>query len=314
MTQSLRANSLAGDLSRAVPLILAIAFLVVPPTRLHAQQSEQREQLLVSVQWLAQHLNDPNLVLLHVGDADDYKAEHIPGAHLTSHRELADPNSSGPDALTLELPDPAELQAKLRGYGISEDSRIVVYWGSEWVSPTTRVVYTLAWAGLADQTVLLDGGIGAWKAAGHAVTGAPTPGAQGDITVAPQDDLVVDAAWVQANANNPGYKLVDGRNAEFFNGERQDRDVTGHIPGAGNVMWQELLDDSLRLKDPATLRQAFAAAGVEPQDTVVAYCHIGQYATMVIFMARTLGHEVKLYDGSFQDWARKGLPVQKPKD
>ena len=312
MTHSSRATFLATDLLRVASATLVLACLLVPATRLHAQEGERRNELLVSEEWLAQHLDDPNLVLLHVGDPDDYKAAHVPGAHLTSHRELADPNSTGPDALTLELPDPAELQATLRGYGISDDSRIVVYWGSEWVSPTARVVFTLAWAGLADQTVLLNGGIDAWKAAGHAVTAEPTPAAEGDVNVVPQDDLVVDAAWVQANAGEPGYKLVDGRNAEFFSGDREDRDKAGHIPGAGNVMWQELVDDSLRLKNPDTLRQAFAAAGVEPQDTVVAYCHIGQYATMVIFIARTLGHEVKLYDGSFQDWAKRELPVEKP--
>jgi thiosulfate/3-mercaptopyruvate sulfurtransferase len=63
------------------------------------------------------------------------------------------------------------------------------------------------------------------------------------------------------------------------------------------------------LKDQASLREIFSAAGVEPGDTVVAYCHIGQYATMVLFAARILGHEVRLYDGAFQDWAARDLPV-----
>jgi thiosulfate/3-mercaptopyruvate sulfurtransferase len=283
------------------------------PTGFHAQSSEQRENLIVSTDWLAQHLADPNLVLLHVGDRDDYDAEHIPGARYTSHRELSDPNSFGEDAaLVLELLDPPQLQAKLRELGISSDSRIVVYWGSEWVSPTARVVFTLTWAGLGDQTVLLDGGIDAWKTAGHTVTAEPTAAAEGNITVQPQHQLVVDAAWVQSHSSEAGYKLIDGRNAEFFNGSREDRGVSGHIPGAGNIMWQDLLDDSLKLKKPNALREAFTAAGVEPGDTVVTYCHIGQYATMVMFMARTLGHEVKLYDGAFQDWAGRGLPVEKP--
>jgi len=289
------------------------AIAIIPwPTDLRAQDADARSRLLVSADWLAQHMTDPELVLLHVGDRDDYDAEHIPGAHYTTHHELSDPTSTGSDALTLELPDPIQLQAKLREYGISDDSRIVVYWGSEWVSPAARVVFTLAWAGVGDQTVLLDGGIEAWKSAGRAVTAEPTPPAEGKITVEPQLHLVVDAGWVQSHASEPGYKLVDGRNAEFFTGNREDRGKAGHIPGAGNVMWQELLDDSLRLKEADALREAFAAAGVEPHDTVVAYCHIGQYATMVMFIARTLGHDVMLYDGAFQDWARRDLPVEKP--
>jgi thiosulfate/3-mercaptopyruvate sulfurtransferase len=301
MTQALRASSIATA--------TIIMTAVLSPSGLYAQ-GDDRSELLVSAEWLAQHLNDPNLVLLHVGDSADYAAEHIPGARYTSHRELSD-TSSGPDALVLELPEPDRLQTKLRELGISNDSRIVVYWGSEWVSPTARVVFTLAWAGLSEQTVLLDGGIDAWKAAGHAVTAEPAPATEGDIVIEPQAHLVVDADWVQSHSNDPGYRLIDGRSAEFYDGSREDRGIAGHIPGAGNIVWQDLLDDSLKLKNAATLRDAFAAAGVESDDTVVAYCHIGQYATMVMFMARTLGHEVKLYDGAFQDWAGKGLPVER---
>ena len=313
MTHSSRATSLATDLSSVALPVLVLALLTLPPTGLHAQGSERRDDLIVSTDWLAQHVTDPNLVLLHVGDREDYDSEHIPGAHYTSHREMSDPNSFGEDAaLVLELLDPPQLQAKLRELGISSDSRIVVYWGSEWVSPAARVVFTLAWAGLGEKTVLLDGGIDAWKSAGHAVTADPTPAGDGDIIVQPQDQLVVDAAWVQSHSNEPGYKLIDGRSAEFFSGTREDRGVSGHIPGAGNIMWQNLLDDSLMLKEPNALREAFTAAGVKPGDTVVTYCHIGQYATVVMFMARTLGYEVKLYDGAFQDWAKRELRVEKP--
>jgi len=294
-------------LSAAI-LATVLTVSVLSPSELHAQDTA-RSELLVSAEWLAQHLDDPSLVLLHVGDRDDYDAAHIPGAQYTSHRELSDTNS-GSDALFLELPEPDQLQTKLRELGISSDSRIVVYWGSEWVSPAARVVFALAWAGLGDQTVLLDGGIDVWESSGHTVTAEPTPTTEGNITVQPQSRLVVDAAWVQSHSSEPGYKLIDGRNAEFFEGTREDRGVAGHIPGAGNIMWQELLDDSLKLKDADALQEAFAAAGVKPDDTVVAYCHIGQYATMVMFMARTLGYDVKLYDGAFQDWAGRGLPVE----
>lgn len=310
MTHKLGATS-SATVAPSIAVLATVLAIAVYPTPLHSQEANPRNSLLVSAEWLAQHLGDPSLVLIHVGDREDYDAEHIPGAHYASHRELSQADSTGPDALTLELPDSVQLQATLRRFGISEDSRIVVYWGSEWVSPAARVVFTLTWAGLEDQTMLLDGGIESWKAAGYAVTTELTATAHGNITVEPQDHLVVDAAWVQTHASEPGYRLVDGRNAEFFNGTREDRGKAGHIPGAANVMWRELLDDSLKLKSPAAIRDAFAAAGVEPADTVVAYCHIGQYATMVIFLARTLGHGFKLYDGSFQDWARRDLPVVK---
>ncbi len=72
----------------------------------------------------------------------------------------------------------------------------------------------------------------------------------------------------------------------------------------------ELLDDLVKLKSAEELTAEFASAGVETGDTVIAYCHIGQYATVVMFAARTLGHEVRFYDGSFQDWAARDLPTE----
>ncbi len=272
-----------------------------------------RDQLLVSVSWLAEHLNDPHLVLLHVGAENDYAAEHIPGARYVTHSQLATPHSDAPGALMLELPEPGELQQKLRSLGISQQSRIVVYWGSEWVTPSTRVVFTLDWVGLGSQTVLLDGGIDAWKAAGHAVTAdVPTP-APGDVTVSPRPELVVTADWVGANSTARGVAVIDGRAPEFYAGTREDRGKAGHVPGAGSLPWRTLVNDALQLKDPESLRQLFRAAGVEEGDTVVAYCHIGQVATSLIFAARTLGHPVKLFDGSFQDWASRNLPVEASK-
>ena len=289
----------------------AAAFLVASLVACAAESpTDPRGALLVSPEWVAGQLEDPNLVLLHVGALEDYQAEHIPGAHHVSHEQMSHPGSHSPEALILELPEPATFEATLEGFGVSDDSRIVVYWGSEWVTPTTRLVFTLDWAGLGDRTVLLEGGLAAWKAAGHGVTDdLPGPGA-GELTLSPRPELVVQADWVQQNATAPGYGLVDGRARAFFDGVREDRGKAGHIPGAGSVPWTELIDDSLHLKPPAELAAIFGDAGVAPDDTVVAYCHIGQYATAVMFAARTLGHAVKLYDGAFQDWAERDLPVE----
>jgi len=277
-----------------------------------AQDHPARARLLVTADWLASHRSDANLVLLHVGDRDDYATEHIPGAVFVDLRAgLSAPRPPEGGGLVLELPDSALLESALRRMGINGDSRVVVYWGSEWVTPTARTIFTLQWAGLGNRTVLLDGGLGAWKAAGQPVTAdvpAPPPG---NVTVRPQPRLVADADWVQAHGTSAGHHLVDGRAAVFYDGVRADQEKSGHIPGAGSIPWTELIqEDGLLLKSPEQLRTLFTAAGVQPGDTVVAYCHIGQYATMVLFAARTLGHEVVLYDGAFQDWAARGLPVE----
>jgi len=301
-------------LGKAV-LVAAVALFLrtAVPGTLAAQGADARGRLLVPVTWLQEHVGDPDIVLLHVGDSADYAKEHIPGAVFTDVRaELAAPRASDGNGLILELPDPDTLQARLRAKGISDDSRIVLYWGSEWVTPTARALFTLQWAGLGDRAVLLDGGLEAWKAAGGAVTAEVPAPAPGDVSVRPRRSLVVDADWVQGHGHAPGYRVVDARAAEFYRGERADRGKNGHIPGAVSVPWPELIDEQLHLKDAAELRRRFEDAGVMPGDTVVTYCHIGQYASAVLFAARTLGYPVKLYDGSFQDWAMRNLPVEVP--
>ena len=269
-------------------------------------QSTRRDQLLVSVDWLAAHREDRGIILLHVGPEDAYAKEHIPGARFVGHG-----HREGPDGLVLELPPADELEARLEALGVSNDSKIVVYWGEEWVTPTTRLVFEIDWAGLGDRAVVLDGGLGAWKARGQPVTAERPTVKPGALTLEPRQDLVVDAEYVQGLANPAhGTALVDGRARAFYDGVREDGGRNGHIPGAVSVPWTELVDESIRFRTAEEMRTLFAAAGIRPGDTVVAYCHIGQYATAVLFAARTLGHEVKLYDGAFQDWARRDLPVE----
>ena len=136
-------------------------------------------------------LADAAVVLLHVGDKAEYDAEHLPGARHIETRALA--ATTQPGALTLQLPTPADLETKLEALGVSDTSRIVVYMGKDWISPLTRVVFTLDYAGLGGRTMVLDGGMPAWKAAGKAVTrdtpAAPTAGA---LTLKTRPEAVAD--------------------------------------------------------------------------------------------------------------------------
>ncbi len=289
---------------------------VLPAARAAAQTPAARDPraaLLVSPAWLAQHLRDPDLVLLHVGEHAEYNRAHIPGAHFVEMGDVSVGSHDPAMGRILEMPSADSLRARLEALGITDRSRVVVYYGKDWISPSTRIVYTLDYAGLGDRTVLLDGGMPAWQREGRAVTSevAARPAASGRLSPLRVRPIVVDADWVNAHLKTPGYRIIDGRSANFYDGVGDGGVRKGHIAGAGSVPFNAVFDDSVRLKSAAELRALFAKAGVAPGDTIVGYCHIGQQATAMLFAARSLGHPVLLYDGSFTEWERlPAMPVE----
>jgi thiosulfate/3-mercaptopyruvate sulfurtransferase len=267
--------------------------------------------LLVTPRQLARELNDPSLVLLQVGPKPRYDAAHIAGARFVSLRDIAMFDSA--TNVVLDLPDEASLRASLERFGIGDNSRIVVVPDTDWISPSTRVVWTLQAAGLGARTRLLDGGTLAWQRAGLPLTAdvppAPKPG---KLTRPADREIVVDHAWVESHAHAPRVRLVDGRAPVFYDGPGmpEHNSPGGHIPGAVNIPFNSLTDDSLHFLPLDELRRKFAAAGVQPGDTVAAYCFVGQQATVVLFSARMLGHPIRLYDGSMADWRQRKLPIE----
>ncbi|MDQ6636048.1 MAG: rhodanese-like domain-containing protein [Gemmatimonadota bacterium] len=275
-----------------------------------------RADLTVTPAWLAEHLKDPNLVLLHVGDRKEYDQAHIAGARFVSMQDVSVSNHDHDTntGLMLEMPTADSLRKQLQALGISDNSRVVVYYGNDWVSPSTRIIFTLDYAGLGSRSVLLDGGMNAWKETGHAVTAEVPAARTGQLSALRIKPIVVDADYVKANLRSPSFHLIDGRGAVFYDGVKESGPRNGHVAGAKNIPFNEVTDDKLHFKSPAELEALFTKAGVGPNDTVVAYCHIGQQATAVLFAARTLGHPVLLYDGSYQDWSRRNteFPVENP--
>lgn len=273
------------------------------------------DPLLVQPKWLAEHLNDRDLVLLHVGQRDEYDAGHIEGARFVTMRDVtAEEKDKG---LSLEFSDPARLRGQLEALGISDKSRVVVYFGKDWVSPTTRIIFTLDAAGLGKNTSLLDGGMPAWKRDGHALSKAAAPAARGSLSPLTIRPIVVDAAFVQAHKGKPGFALIDGRSPALYDGvqtggSKEEPHKTGHITGAISVPFNAITETDMTFKSSDKLAAMFNAAGVKPGDTIIGYCHIGQQATTMLYAARSLGYQFVLYDGSFEDWSRRDLPVENP--
>jgi len=261
--------------------------------------------LLVDVDWLSQHLKDRDLVVLQVGARPDFDAGHIPGAHLVTEDDIARPHDhSNMQDLMLELPSPEVLRTKLAALGVSDNSRLVVTVGAnQAVQSATRVVFTLDYLGLGDRTSLLNGGTAAWKRAGKPTTTEATPAVRGTLGARATKNVVVDAEFVKSIAQRPNHKLVDARAAVFYKGiEPTMNGKSGHIPGAVNIPFSQITDNAAMISRER-VAALFQDAGIKAGDSIVAYCHIGQQATAVVFAARLLGYPVVLYDGSFQDWA-----------
>jgi thiosulfate/3-mercaptopyruvate sulfurtransferase len=280
-----------------------------------AQSAAAAPRLVQSI-WLAEHLNDSDVVILHVGSARDY-ATHIPGARLVNLADisLADP---GDAELSLQMLPTDQLKAVLEKLGISNSSRIIVYPATNSVQSATRVMFTLDYAGLGTRASLLDGGLTAWVKEGRPTTDvvpSVTPGRLAPLTLQP---LVVDSTFVREHLKAPGYAIVDARAKSLYDGVTTGGSATrphktGHIEGAVNVPFSDITNGASQFKTVDELRAVFTAAGVKPGDTVVAYCHIGQQATATVFGARLAGYSVLLYDGSFEDWSRvPNAPVTNP--
>jgi thiosulfate/3-mercaptopyruvate sulfurtransferase len=313
-TSMLPSRFLSHHLAGAALSCVVVAAPSASPAQMYAPPSAP---VTVSTAWLAAHLKDPNLVLLHVGNRKEYDAGHIPGARYVTLDDISVSNHDHDQdkGLMLEMPQADSLRAQLEALGISNDSRVIVYYGNDWVSPATRVIFTLDYAGLGASSALLDGGMPAWKAEKRAITADPPKKPAGQLAALRVKPIVVDAAWVKNRIGTPNFHLIDGRAAVFYDGVESGGPRKGHIAGAKSLPYTEIADDNLRLRSPEELRALFARAGVAPGDTVVAYCHIGQQATAVLFAARSIGHPVLLYDGSYQDWSRRGAdyPVEDPR-
>ena len=269
------------------------------------------EPLLLSTAALAERLDDPKLVLLHVGPKPGYDAEHIPGARLVSL--MGWQRSDG--GLVLQMLEAEPLRRLLSEQGIANDSRVVVYPATGGAfSVATRVLLTLQYAGLKNVS-LLDGGLPEWVREKRPVTTEVPAARAGQLDPLKTQPVVVDADFVEAHRGKAGYVVIDARAPSFYDGtetggQSERPHKTGHIAGARNLPYNTVTNPDGRLKSAAELAAMFEQAGVRKGDTVIGYCHIGQQATAMLFAARAAGYKTVLYDGSFEDWSRRDLPVE----
>ncbi len=250
--------------------------------------------MLVGAEWLAGHMKDPELVVLHVTrDRSAYDAGHIPGARLLPWGELAVTR----DGIPAELPPVAQLVELFERLGVGDESRVILYGDNRGLA-AARAFFTLDYLGHGDSAALLDGGLEKWRADGRPVTQEAPPVRRGRLTPRPRPEVV---ATLEAVRNPPSnHLLVDARSPADYSGAR--------IPGAANLYWVDSLagKENPVLRPASELRALFEAAGASPQRKVVTYCVIGVQASFAYFVARYLGYEAAMYDGSLAEWNAAG--------
>lgn len=269
----------------------------------------QGRPVLVDGKWLAGRLADPAVVVVHVTQSPaEYNAGHLPGARVLPLNTV----SVSADGLIAQLAPPALVDSVLESIGVSDGQHVVLYGQPLAVA---RAFVTLERVGLKGSLSVLDGGLDLWREAGRPTTREPVSISRGTFTPRLEDN-VVDAAWISANGQKAGTKILDARAPEFFLGVSPGQTArAGHIPGATNVPFSSLTGELTSMRQSGKIRRLFEQAGVRKGDSVVTYCHIGMQASLLYFAARTLGIPVRIYDGSWEDWAKRSeLPivVEKP--
>ena len=290
------------------------AAILAMSSRPAAAQKADDDSVIVSTAWLARHLSDPKLVVLYVGhDTADAKGDHIPGSRFVSYMDI----TAQRDGLGTELPPVDKLKDLFETAGVSSGSHVVIY--GHMAPMASRAFFTLDYLGNVRASVL-DGGLAKWKREGRAMGPVVTKVSRGSYSPKPRPEVVVDAAWIQPRLGKPGLSLIDTRtDGEYVgDGERHGMPSNGHLLGGRQLEWEQLFknSDEGEFLDRAALAKLYSAR-VPAGDTVVTYCWVGYRASMTYLAARALGYPTRLYDGSYQDWSRRNLPVVKgtsPKD
>ena len=263
---------------------------------------------LVSTEWLARHLNDPDLRVIdaswHLDPERDacaeYEAAHIPGARFVDLDEISDTRSNLPHM----APPPEKFISRMRSMGIGDGHQIVIYDNSA-VHSAARMWWTFRLMGKTDVAVL-DGGFAKWLAEGHETEDMPPITRDRHITVQRQASFVRDVTQVAAASKLADHEIIDARAPERFRGEMTEPRPglrSGHIPGAKNLPFGRLYNDNRTMKSIPDLKAECDAAGIDLSRPVITTCGSGVTAAILILALERIGHRNhSLYDGSWAEW------------
>ncbi|MGJ4947997.1 sulfurtransferase [Bradyrhizobium sp. HKCCYLS20291] len=267
---------------------------------------------LVSSEWLAQHLSDPDIKILdctwhhpstNLDGRTQYRGRHLPGSVHFDIDQVADKTSPLPHM----LPTAEDFAHKVGLLGISNADRVIVYDRHYGGSAAGRVWWMFRVFG-HDNVALLDGGFGKWTKEKKPAEMTPVRPAPASFTASFRPNLVATLADMQRLAQS-GAQLIDARGPGKFDGTQPDVFTfkrQGHIPGAINLPWADLVDpDTGVLMAPDALAARFTDAGVDLGKPIVSTCASGITSCMLALALYRLGVlDAAVYDGSWAEWSQ----------
>jgi len=264
---------------------------------------------LVSTDWLAAHLNDPDLRILdgswflpQMGlDAKaTYDAKHIPGARFFDIDDIADNRSELPHM----APPTEKFISRMRAMGVGDGHQVVIY-DQHSVFSAPRVWWLFRLMGKTDVAVL-DGGLPKWEAEGRPLEDLPPMVRDRHMTVQRQSGLVKDVTQVAHASKLGDYEIIDARAHGRFIGQDEEPRPNlrkGHIPGSKNVPWGDVLTAQGTMKSPDALRALFKGAGVDLSKPAITTCGSGVNAALLAFALELTGKsDWAVYDGAWAEW------------
>jgi thiosulfate/3-mercaptopyruvate sulfurtransferase len=266
-------------------------------------------KILVSTDWLAEHMKDPDLRILDAStylpgvDRDgrtEYDAVHIPGARFFDIDDVSDGRSDLPHM----VPPIEKFMSRVRAMGVGDGHQIVVYDGSGLFS-AARVWWLFRLMG-QNNIAVLDGGLPKWIAEGREVEDLAPVIRDRHMTVRFQNQMVRDVTQVSSASKLGTSQIVDARAAARFRGEAPEPREglrAGHIPNSRNVPFTDLLNDDKTMKTPDQTRAIFESAGVDLKKPIITTCGSGVTAAVLGLALERMGYDMwSLYDGSWAEW------------